>query len=751
MLQQIPLKVTSFLTNIYQSVIKLEYIPTKWCESKAIFIPKNNKLPKSDPKAYRPICLSNVIFKVLEKLIQTNLERLQIYPAKLSHRQHGFRSNKSTLTALSELTNFIEWGFQRQEITVATFLDIHGAFDNINPIRALNKLEQWQAPKAIVNTLKNYYQKRKILTQLPLSNKNMEFYPTKGTAQGNVLSPMLWNCVVDQVGSIMDKHKVGGCLFADDVAIAVSHANIDTPINLTQKVLDDIRDWAQMEGLQLNVSKTHYLIFNNKNNNPHTPLTWYGHPLNIQDSTKYLGVLLNNNLRWTDHFDMVFDRAKRDMVLISKALHKRVGPSPKLTHWIYTGIIRPKITYAAHIWCGKISNSTLDKKSRQIQRWALIKLGPIREHTPTAGLEILTKTTPLHIHLQEVALKTLCNFKNSNFQLKAPLNGHLAKWIQILHHHLPLTTLPCDKTVKKLSPQFLNKIPDPQTNEGATIYMDGSKMGPDCGSGFIIEWGKESRMGMVYNGQFQSVFLSEIRAISMAVEKFLSEKVQTPIVKIYTDCKSAIAALRGKYATSKIVQQCWTNLTKLDNAYKWSLSWVKAHVGIRGNEKADNLAKQASQLKIIGPQPILPIAPNYLRQELINFSNRNWETYWNERADCRQTKLWFPKPNVKEAKNLLNLPKKDFGLMVRWLTGHCFLARHEALISNNGDPVCNKCFLDDQTPWHLIKECPATLHLRKDLPHDQWITGTLIKIIKNIEHLEVNHLLHLLPPTPNNL
>ncbi len=106
------------------------------------------------------------------------------------------------------------------------------------------------------------------------------------------------------------------------------------------------------------------------------------------------------------------------------------------------------------------------------------------------------------------------------------------------------------------------------------------------------------------------------------------------------------------------------------------------------------------------------------------------------RLDCRQTKLWFPNPNQKESKNILNLNKNDFGLITRWITGHCFLAWHEAIIKNQ-DPICPKCFTDDQTPWHLLKECPATLPIRSDIPHDHWTTGILLKTIKRIEFLEV--------------
>ncbi len=45
---------------------------------------------------------------------------------------------------------------------------------------------------------------------------------------------------------------------------------------------------------------------------------------------------------------------------------------------------------------------------------------------PTVGLEIITKTVPLHIHLQEVSLKTIYNFKNLNLKL---LEAYLPKVI----------------------------------------------------------------------------------------------------------------------------------------------------------------------------------------------------------------------------------------------------------------------------------------------------------------------------------
>jgi len=678
------------------------------------------------------------MFKILEKLIQTYLEQQNIYPAKLTTRQHGFRPNKSTLTALSSLTNYIETSIHHNQQTIAIFLDIKGAFDNIDPVRAIQILANWGTHSKITNTLLNYYQKRSIVTNIQPTDKDITIYPSKGTAQGNVLSPMLWNCIADRIGLIMEKYDLGGSLFADDIVIAARGLNNNDITATLQPAINEIEAWANEEGLTFNVSKSHAILFYGKNQKDppqYHPIYLNNQTLEYKNDTVYLGVKFTDHLEWYEHFKMVFDRAKRDMVLINKALQKKYGPSPELTHWIYTGIIRPKITYAAHIWCGNIPNYIFDKKSRQIQRWALTKLGPIREYTPTAGLEIITNTIPLHIHLQEVSLKTAHNFLTIDFSLlQAPPRGHMARWMSMLEQYIPLAFHPSDKGFKTIAPHFQNKLTSPGSNDGVEIYTDVSKIGPNWGSGFIMKWGKQTRLGMSYNGKNFTVFLSEVRAIALALEKVLTEKIQTKTINIYSNCTSAIAAILGPKSTSKTVQHCWSLLKTIDKTYKWSLTWVKAHVGISGNESADILAKRATMLKANDPN--LPTAPVHIRTAITKFSSANWTTYWTGRRDCRQTKLWFPVPNHKESKHILRLKRQDFGLIVRWLTGHCFLARHEHII-NNEDPICSKCYIDDQTPWHLLKECPATKNIRSDIPPDHWTTGTILKAIKNMNYLEV--------------
>ncbi len=168
----------------------------------------------------------------------------------------------------------------------------------------------------------------------------LQIYPSRGTAQGNVLSPMLWNCIVNCAGDILDNLNIGGCIFADDIVVAMR----GNDINHTH-------------------AKSHSMLFVKDKNISLPPIKLNDQIINQQFSIKYLGVLMDGGLKWNDHLNQVVDMAKKDMMPINTMLNKIIGPSPKLTHWVYTAVICPKITYAAHVWCGKISNCKLEKTS----------------------------------------------------------------------------------------------------------------------------------------------------------------------------------------------------------------------------------------------------------------------------------------------------------------------------------------------------------------------------------------------------
>ena len=56
---------------------------------------------------------------------------LKIY-SNLSKKQHGFKRGSSTIAAVHKLINKFEFAILSQGMTLGTFLDIEGAFDNLS-------------------------------------------------------------------------------------------------------------------------------------------------------------------------------------------------------------------------------------------------------------------------------------------------------------------------------------------------------------------------------------------------------------------------------------------------------------------------------------------------------------------------------------------------------------------------------------------------------------------------------------------
>ena len=73
---------------------------------------------------------------------------------------------------------------------------------------------------------------------------------------------------------------------------------------------------------------------------------------------------------------------------------------------------------------------------------------------------------------------------------------------------------------------------------------------------------------------------------------------------------------------------------------------MKAHVGIHGNETADSLAKRGSSLGE-GPTNELLLPRVKQRNEIDNYFNKKWSKAWKSYDQARQTKIWFPKPDLK--------------------------------------------------------------------------------------------------------
>ena len=81
------------------------------------------------------------MLKIMERLIDLHL-RQTIDRSLLSDCQHAYTKGHTVETALHKLVSTLEYSLHHREFSMVAFLDIEGAFNNIQPQTILNELDQ---------------------------------------------------------------------------------------------------------------------------------------------------------------------------------------------------------------------------------------------------------------------------------------------------------------------------------------------------------------------------------------------------------------------------------------------------------------------------------------------------------------------------------------------------------------------------------------------------------------------------------
>ena len=131
-----------------------------------------------------------------------------------------------------------------------------------------------------------------------------------------------------------------------------------------------------------------------------------------------------------------------------------------------------------------------------------------------------------------------------------------------------------------------------------------------------------------------TVFQAEIIAINEACKKFIDTRQSNmQYIKIFSDSQAAVLALNSNTVTSSLVKQTIITMNTLaDSTERLELCWIKAHVGYDGNERADQLAREAvknSQVGVNTPQSWACYKAQ-LKEDIYN----EWERRWTNDNAC---------------------------------------------------------------------------------------------------------------------
>ena len=170
----------------------------------------------------------------------------------------------------------------------------------------------------------------------------------RGFPQGAVLSALMWILVADGLLYSLNSVRYFAQGFADNFSALVIGKDLRTACEVMQAALNRVQRWCEDYGLSVNPDKTEMVLFTIKRTLAGlVPIVFFDKELERTNKVKYLGVVLDSKLTWSDHFDQKCKKATALFWQCRRIVGSTWGKSPKICHWIYRPIIRPMITHAA--------------------------------------------------------------------------------------------------------------------------------------------------------------------------------------------------------------------------------------------------------------------------------------------------------------------------------------------------------------------------------------------------------------------
>ena len=466
--------------------------------------------------------------------------------------------------------------------------------------------------------------------------------------------------------------------------------------------------------------------------------------LPVKKEHKFLGVIFDKKLTFLPHINALKKKTSQSLNILKVLSRKHWGSDRASLLQVYRSVVRSSLDYGSIVY-GSARHSYLKRLDPVHNLGLRLSTGAYRT-SPINSLYVETNEPPLtdrrtmltysyvlkirsmpnhlcHPIVNQCPSRTLFISKPQTIR---PLLLRVEEKCQELNiqdtlpkiAHRPNALPPwyclpsvCDFTLtqfqKKQTPRehILQEFLALQAkySKHTAFYTDGSKSTRYVGSAVIHNhWEKTVRLP-----HCASIFTAESYAISVAIEKITNANIEDSI--IYTDSLSVLTALQPRNASVPIIGEILHNIIRvIRQGRNLKLCWVPSHVGICGNEQADECAAKARHKEIKNVSIPYKDVIKSVRHKLRN----KWQSRWELEA---KNKLHLVKPTIEEWKSCSHQERFIEVILCRLRIGHTHLT-HNFLLAKEGKPMCERCG-GELSVNHILLSCTKLEELRKKTFH----------------------------------
>lgn len=320
-------------------------LPIQWKSSN--ITPIFKKGVHSEPLNYRPVSLTSVVCKAIERIVVTRLNQYLQDNHIINDCQYGFQKGKSVEEQLLLTYNDItRWYDEGHPVDLVLF-DFAKAFDTVNHVILLKKLHKIGIKGNVLKWLQSFLTGRKMCVVIA-GTKSASVPVTSGVPQGSVVGPILFIIFVNHLMSNM-KNKV--MMFADDLKLYIKlpHPRGENNVTYGQEDINRLVDSASSWGLRLNSSKCVVLRFRRNFANMDAPQEYMVNDAPLLEKTAHrdLGILLDSSLKFHDHIRETVFKARGTAINLLKST---VCRSPNFMVTLFVTHIRPILDFGSTVW-----------------------------------------------------------------------------------------------------------------------------------------------------------------------------------------------------------------------------------------------------------------------------------------------------------------------------------------------------------------------------------------------------------------
>ncbi|XP_037561044.1 uncharacterized protein LOC119440182 [Dermacentor silvarum] len=293
----------------------------------------------------------------------------------LADSMYGFRPNKSAQDILLQLHHEVLTPIEHpHNDKIILALDLKGAFDNVKHEVILAHLSATNCGDRTFNYIRNFLTDR--AAYIRIQDQEYGPYPlgTRGTPQGAVLSPLLFNLAMVQLPARLDAvDGVKHALYADDITLWATDGNLGNMEDSLQAAAHIVDEYAAYCGLQSSPQKSEFVhIRPTPKCTSSINLSIHSGPINEAQEIRVLGLHINKHRRVETTLQKLRKVGEQVGRMVRRVSNKRGGLKSKDALRLAQAFVTSRILYATpYLYLRKHDEDFLEVTLRKIIKRAL--------------------------------------------------------------------------------------------------------------------------------------------------------------------------------------------------------------------------------------------------------------------------------------------------------------------------------------------------------------------------------------------